>query len=271
MTAEENDDFRASGEGEDTSEDSSTENNDEGQSGAETGDEGQGADDNKDDEFKDVPFHMHPRWKEREEQWNQRFEKQQTDFEEKMEKFSQDHSKPQADVEAEKIAKGPIPKWFGGGKDTPEVRAMWREYVEQQTVQLSQIEKRAEDRAFERITQGQSTQEKAVQEANQHFETSITHLEATFGKRVNRDELLKFTLDNKFIDPESRRWDYQRAYRFMMAEKGTPLPRQGGNQQREQRKQMARASMHDTGRGQERSGKTVTTSDDFKDSSRRPW
>lgn len=265
--------------GVETPSESSTENKPQGEAGASTGTAGQGKDNQgqqpQEDEFKDLPFHEHPRWKQREQEWNDRFEKQEQQFREDLRNEIQKAitaNKPQAPA-VDDAAEGPIPVWFGGGKDTPEVRKMWKEYVNEQQKIIDRAEKRAVEVALGKINDGQTTQEKAIDDANKHFETSVNGLEATYGKKIDRNALLKYVLDNQIIDHATQRWDYAKGYRWMMAENGTPVQSiqqgQGGN--RQDRKALAGATMKDSGKGNDGSGKTVTSSDDFKDPSKRPW
>lgn len=254
----------------DTAADSSTADNNEGEAGARTGADGDEG--NKEDEFKDLPFHEHPRWKQREQEWTDRLEKQKTEFDEKIATAVASalaSSKPQSPKEdqLDAIAEGKIPAWFGGGKDTPEIRSMWKEYVAEQKRIITDAEKRAEDRAFERMNQGKTAEERAVADANAWFENSVTKIEAEGGKRVDRNELLKYVLDNQIIDHATKRWDYAKGYRWMMAEKASG---QGGN--RQTRAEIAGATMSGSGKGGEKGGgSSITTSDDFKDPQKRPW
>jgi len=155
-----------------------------------------------------------------------------------------------------------IPEWFGGDEK------QWRAYQADQSRILAEAEKRAEDRAFERIHTTQSTQEKAIAEANKWFEDSVAQIETTAGGvKIDRNELLQYVLENQIIDPKTQRWDYSKGYRWMTAEK---LAATAKGAPRQSRKDLAGATTTDPNKG-EKETSNVTTNEDFKNPSKRPW
>lgn len=155
-----------------------------------------------------------------------------------------------------------IPEWFGGDEK------QWRAFQADQARTLADERKKAVDEAFERINTNQSTQERAVAEANKWFEDSVAQIEKTTGgAKVDRNELLQYVLENQIIDPKTQRWDYAKGYRFMTAEK-VAAGAKGGT--RQTRKDLAGATTADPNKG-EKENSTVTTNEDFRNPSKRPW
>ena len=92
-------------EGDGTSTDSPTENNEEDENGD------SGADDkNQKDPHKDVPFHDHPRWKQREEEWQNRFNTQEKRHQDDIKSVRDEFATARKDNREN----DQIPAWFGG-------------------------------------------------------------------------------------------------------------------------------------------------------------
>lgn len=203
-----------------------------------------------------VPFHEDPKVQDYiERQMATREAKLRDEFEGKLKNYTPVQKKEEENV--------PIPEWFGGDEK------QWKAYRADQQRTLEDERKRAVDEAFERINVSHSTQTKAVQEANEHFDSSIKKLETESGQKIDRNELLKFVLDNKIIDAETQRWDYVRGYRWMQAEK---VAAQTKGDKNKVRKDLAGATTNDSGgKGGAKDEGTVRTSEDFQSSANRPW
>lgn len=239
------------GTGEETSAASSTENKSEEQAGDSSTTDKNATDAGKE---KDVPFHDHPRWKEREEQWNKRLEEQREEFDKKLAALD-----PKNKPEDEKNGSDVIPEWFGGDLK------QWKAYQADQRKLLADSRKEWE----QELKNTHSAQEKAVVEANKHFDESVLKIEAASGQKVDRKELLQFVIDNQIVDLKTQKWDYEKGYRWMTAEKkANGSSNQGGG--RQARKDLAGATTTDAGKG-EKETSTVKTSDDFKNPAERPW
>lgn len=203
---------------------------------------------------KDIPFHEHPRWKEREESWQKRFNEMEQRHQDMLSKLLQNKTE-------EKPEKVEIPVWFVGGEEE------WNDYKKSQEA----IEARAEERAFKRIQaekekemQAKAQEEKMIQEATEYFQKSLDEIKNDSklnptGDEIDANKLVNYTMENNLIDDKGR-WDYKKAYRFMKLEE--PLEKPNAN-----RKTVAGATTsNNKGENKERDYKT---SEDFK--KYRPW
>lgn len=223
--------------------------------GEETGD-GREAGDDKDRGLAD-----HPRWKEREEAWNKRFneqeERHQSDLKAIREEFSQRR-------EAAPSADDKIPSWFGGTKE------QWKEYCAYEQQKIDDAQKRAEENAVKRIKGESEAETKAIQEATEYLRSEIAAIEgdkslnptgAKFDKALT-EKLLAFTLENDLVDSKQR-WNYRAAWRMMQAQEHTRQSHAGN------RKEVAAATTT-RGAGGESKPAPFKTSEDFK-KGKRPW
>lgn len=203
---------------------------------------------------KELPLHEHPRWKEREEEWKERFNEQERRIQDTLSKFMQNKTEEQP-------KKVEIPVWFVGGEEE------WNDYKQSQEA----IESRAVERAYKKIqeerekeAQTKSQEEKMVKEANEYFQKNVEELKSDSqlnptGEDLDENKLLKYTMDNYFLD-EKGRWDYKKAYKYMKLEEGSV--KSNAN-----RKTVAGATTSDNkGENKDRDYKT---SEDFKKN--RPW
>lgn len=273
-----------------TTPESSTETNQEEQTGSSAGTEGnEGSAPQQTDDFSGVPFHEHPRWKQRDQEWERKFEENNARWEKEVEaRVSQAvatalaKNQPKDDA-PDTTDTEQIPVWFGGGQDTPEVRQAWKEFRRAQKAENESFAKSITEQVLKEIQQGSTAQKDAQDEANKHFEQSVIALEAQHGRRVDREALLKYVVENQIVDLKTQRWDYARGYRWMMAEAGNPLP--AGTQpapnpnpsvpatppsNKQDRKNLAGASVAGGGKGGD-GARTYATSEDFADPSKRPW
>lgn len=203
---------------------------------------------------KDVPFHEHPRWKEREESWQKRFNEMEQRHQEMLAKLLQNKTEEQP-------KKVEIPVWFVGGEEE------WNDYKQSQEA----IEARAVERAYKKIQeerekemQAKAQEEKMIKEANEYFQKNVEELKKDpqlnpTGEDLDANKLLKYTMDNYFLD-EKGRWDYKKAYKYMKLEEGSV--KNNAN-----RKTVAGATTSDN-KG-ENKDREYRTSEDFK--KYRPW
>jgi hypothetical protein len=162
---------------------------------------------------KDVPFHQHPRWLERENEWKNRYNESEKRHQDDLMKIRAEFSA------AKKENSDPnIPEWFGGNA------AQWEAYQKDQTTLLSQ----AEERALKRITEEKETKDKAIKEATDFMQEEMTAISNSkeinpAGLKVESDKLLKFVVDNDLVDSKGR-WNYRAAFRLMNANAPIPKP-----------------------------------------------
>lgn len=195
----------------------------------------------------DVPFHKHPRWIEREEAWNKRFNEQETRHQDDMKKIREEFGQPNRKEGQESS----VPEWFGGSEE-----------------QFSKFLSFVEERALRRVTETTEQEKKLQQEATEHFESELAAIEADealnpTGEKIDPNKLLKIVLDNELIDSKGR-WNYRAAYRIYRAENTqTPPPKDT-----KERKNLASATTSES--KAEPKQKTYMTSSDFKGAN-RPW
>ena len=203
---------------------------------------------------KDIPFHQHPRWKEREEEWQKRYNEQDQRFQDMLSKIIQNKEQEQPKTVE-------IPAWFVGGEEE------WKDYTKRQ----DEIEARAEERAFKRIQaekekeqQAKMQEETLVKEATQYLEKSVEEIKNDSrlnptGEEIDVNKLVKYALDNYILD-EQGKWDYKKAYKYMKLEE--PHEKPNAN-----RKTVAGATT--SGNKGEDKERNYKTSEDFKRN--RPW
>lgn len=232
--------------------DTENDNSADSQSGEETegeGNDGQGEGDGQHDDK--IPFHEHPRWKERENEWNNRF----NDQEARHKKDLEDLRKEFSGARKENTENTEIPPWFGGDQK------QWDEYRKYEDDRLS----KAEERAVEKLTKAKEAEDKAVKDATDYMESEIKAIEADkdlnpSGSKIDPNKLLKFVLDNELIDSKGR-WNYRAGWKFMNA--GKPSPKQ----QIDEKKKIAGAT--GTDHKGEKKPAPYKTSADFKKN--KPW
>jgi hypothetical protein len=205
---------------------------------------------NKQPEEKDIPFHQHPRWKEREEAWDKRFNDQelrhQEDLKKIREEFGADRKKNAEQTD--------IPSWFGGDQD------QWNDYRKDRDAEI----KAAEERAIQRITDEKGKQDKSVQEATEYMQSELMDIESDknlnpSGEKIDPNKLLKIVMDNDLVDSKGR-WNYRVGVRLMNF--GANIPKPGD------RKKIAGATL--AGNEPEEKPVAYKTSKDFKGAN-RPW
>lgn len=213
-------------------------------------------DDGQDDEAnKDVPFHKHPRWTKREQEWNERFntqeERHQEDLRKLREEFLAGNKTPES-----KNENSDIPDWFGG------TESQWAAYQKSQ----EELVRKAREDAIKGITEMTEKEKKAVEEATTYMNSEITAIESDkelnpSGSKIDPNKLLKIVLDNDLIDSKGR-WNYRAGFRIMQAS-----ATKGDSNETKDRKQIAGAMT--AGNKAESKPTPFKTADDFKVN--KPW
>jgi hypothetical protein len=197
---------------------------------------------------KDVPFHEHPRWKEREENWNKRLAEIERKAQERIAEVEGKLPKAESVKSETKL-----PSWWGGDEE------QYKAFQEDQR-QLLVAEKAKE--ASERENQ-EKQQAQLVKEATEEFNSTISKLETESGDKIDPNKFLKFVMDEQFINFQTKKWDYERAWKFYQLQQ---KPSDSTNI--EERKRLASLTTKEkSGGGGEK--KNFKTADDFKGS--RPW
>ena len=134
----------------------------------------------------ELPFHEHPRWKEREDGWNKRFNDQETRHQEDLKKIREEFSdKRQANAENTEI-----PSWFGGTKE------QWEQFRAHEDQKLQD----AEERAVKRVKGEQEQMSKLEKEATDFFRSELSAIESDkelnpSGGKIDPNKLLKIASD----------------------------------------------------------------------------
>lgn len=200
----------------------------------------------------DAGFADHPRWKERETNWNQRFNDQE-------QRHVQELDKIRAEIEARvpKDNKTPIPAWFGGDDD------QYQAYLKDEEARISQ----AEERVLKRLTTAQQEEQQRIEKATTYFNEQVTTLEADktlnpTGDKIDRNRLLKTAQDFDLTDSKGN-WNYKAAFMFM---KNQSKPNLGVSPDR---KDLASATTSEN--RAEPTRPSYKTSADFTKPGERPW
>ena len=200
------------------------------------------------------------RWNERESQWKERFNQQEqrhlseiTKFREEVDGKFASVSKPAGDNADN------VPSWFGG--DEPN----WREY----SAHTQQLVQTAVKEALSTIQKSSAEEHKAVEDATQWMRDQIDEIESDTklnpeGQKVDRNKLMKFTLENEFIDLKTMKWDYKKAFKFMK-----PIDIFQMKKDLKDKKLNASATMSEN--RAEAKPSAFRTSKDFSNPSERPW
>ena len=206
-------------------------------------------------------FADHPRWKERETDWTKRFNEQETRHVDEIAKLRQeiDEKYGKKNTGSESVQ---VPAWFGGDEDA------WKEYLGFLEKQNEGILTKAEERALNRITAKQTEEQKAIDVATTYFNESVATIESDKtinpdGTKVDRNKLLKFTLDNDLVDSKGR-WNYRAAFQLMKA--GVTSTK---NNSTDEKKKIAAATTSENRAEEKKAG--FTTSADFAKPGARPW
>lgn len=201
-------------------------------------------------------FADHPRWKEREEDWTKRFNEQETRHTAEIENIRKD-IEDKFEKKRENLADADVPAWFGGDAEA------WGQYKAHEDAQLTQ----AENNAIRRLEEKAEKQQKAIDEATAYFNEEVKALESDKelnpDGKVDRNKLLKFTMDNDLVDSKGR-WNYHAAFKLMKA--GVANAK---NESTEEKKKIAAATTSENRAEDKKAG--FTTSADFAKPGARPW
>jgi hypothetical protein len=204
-----------------------------------------------------------PRWIERESDWKNRFNDQETRHVSEIAKLREDIDKRFPLAEEKKPMQtgdtpGKIPEWFGGDDE------QWAQFQEWNKGLLTQ----AEENAYKRLTDAQGKEKKQIDEATTYLNDEVSALEADKvvnpeGQKIDRNKLLKTALDNDLVDSKGR-WNYKAAFKMMK-----PADVFKAKDAMKERKQIADATTSDNRAEQKQN--PYATSTDFSKPGARPW
>lgn len=214
----------------------------------------EGDENTQEDPEKDVPFHEHPRWKEREKNWEDRFNAQETRHQDELKSIREEFGQARKDnAEATEI-----PSWFGGDQDA------WNEYRKWEDDKLA----KAEARAIEKLKSEKATEDKAVREATEFLQSEVNTIQTDKtlnpdGLKVDQNKLLKIVLDNQLVDTRGR-WNYRAGWMILRGQTQKADDKPDAN---EKRKNLAGALNSDS--KPEKKPAPYKTNEDFRNN--KPW
>lgn len=221
---------------------------------------------------KDRGFADDPRWQERETDWKNRFNEQETRHTDELKKLNESiptliaEALKQAGVSKETPA-GPtnnapqqIPSWFGGDEQ------QWAEFQTWNNGLIAQAEDRGAQKAQKAIEEKTTAEQKAIEDATNYMNSEISTIESDKtinpqGVKVDRNKLLKFTIDNDLVDSNGR-WNYKAAFKLMTGANASAPANQD-------RKKIAAETTSDN--KPEVRPDPIVSSADFSKPGARPW
>lgn len=208
--------------------------------------------DNSDEDNKgDAGFADHPRWKEREDDWKQRFNEQEKRHLDEMEKLRQEVLGKNEPTE--------VPAWFGGDEKA------WKAYQQDINSRIRKAKEEARDEALKEFSSKSEAEQKKIEEATQYMNSQIDEIEKDKslnpeGEKIDKNKLLKFVLDNELVDTKGR-WNYKAGWKLMKSQKTS--------KDKKERKSLAGATTNDS--HTEDKPRDYTTPEDFQNPNNRPW
>lgn len=204
------------------------------------------------DKDKNVPFDQHPAWKEREKKWDDRFNDQETRHQNDLKAIREEFGTARKD----NANQTKIPSWFGGSQE------QWDAYRADRDLEL----KEAEERAYKRVSETKTQEDKAIADATDYLKSEVTAIESDktlnpTGAKIDVNKLVKIVMDNDLVTSKGQ-WNYRAGFALLQNQNGKSKP--GGN-----RKDLAGASSTDN--TSETKPSQFKTSADFKKPGARPW
>lgn len=215
-------------------------------------------DENKDSEENDGEdklgdFAKHPAWQKREKVWKERYNEQEKKHSDEIAKIWERIGESK-NPEEEQEAPTEVPDWFGGDEK------QWKDFVKYNETLVS----KAKEDAKNEILAQKTEEQKKIEEATTYMNEQIAEIEAETGDKVDKNRLLKITLENELIDTKGR-WNYKAAHKIMRAEQNkSPNDR---NKKIESKKELANAT--DSKPSSDPAKRNFKTPEDFE--TNRPW
>ncbi len=200
----------------------------------------------------DAGLAEHPRWKQREKDWKDRFNNQEERHTSDITKLREDFERRFSQSDGAKAAED-IPTWFGGDQQ------QWQEYLKWNQAKVDG----SRDKTLEEVNSKSAGEQKAIADATQYFNDQVLDLEGETGFVIDRNKLLKFTLDNDLVDSQGR-WNYKAAHRMMQS-----TVKNAKTKKLEKKKEIAGATTSE--KKSESKPSELTTSKDFENPANRPW
>jgi hypothetical protein len=197
-------------------------------------------------------FAKHPAWQKREDKWKDRFNEQELKHSDEIAKIREEM---QEGFKQAKETPVDVPNWFGGDEDQWEQFQEWNKGL---------IDKAKEDAKNEVLAKSQEDQQR-IDEATEYMNEQIAEIESETGEKVDKNKLLKFTLENELVDTKGR-WNYRVAHKLMKVDS---LKKNDNSKSIEEKKKIAGAT---TSKSRPETEKpNFMTNEDFENQANRPW
>ena len=150
----------------------------------------------------------HPRWKERETDWTERFNSQEKRHVDELASIREELDRRFS--ENREVAKPTeIPDWFGGNEQA------WAKYQLYETERLAKVR----EETLKEFSSRTDAEQKRIEEATKFLNDEVGAIEADKtlnreGQKVDRNKLLKIAIDEDLVDSKGR-WNYKAAFKMM--------------------------------------------------------
>lgn len=203
-------------------------------------------------------FADHPRWKERESDWQERFNTQETRHADEIARLRTEFDGKISGIVPKSQAPVEVPAWFGGDEN------QWSEFQQWN----DQLAEKVVERATEKVTSKTEAESKRIAEATEFLNSEITAIESDknlnpAGERIDRNRLLKTVQDYQLVDTEGR-WNYKAGYAIMRSQAVVPAVTAT-----RERKAIASATTSES--RPEPKKQDFMTGEDFRKPGARPW
>lgn len=214
--------------------------------------------DNKNGDADKDNLDNHPRWKEREDDWTKRFNDQEVRHTQELEKLRTEFTGKFDGIKTS--APQEIPSWFGGDEQA------WKDFTNWNNQALAKAKEEARTEALKDINSKSEAEENAIKVATDYFteQVGVIEFDKTInpkGEKVDRNKLLKYTMDNDLVDSKGR-WNYKAAF-IMMRGQSTKA------NDTTDRKKLASDTTSDN--RAETKPPAFMTSEDFSKPGAKPW
>lgn len=168
----------------------------------------EGDDNTPDDPDKDKPFHEHPRWKDRETDWNKRFNDQETRHQDDLTNLRSEFGNARKEITKDKE----IPEWFAGDQD------LWNKFRKDQKEELTAVK----EEIVANVEAKEEARKKGIKEATDYIKSEVSFIEGDKklnpeGLKVDQNKLYKVVLDNNIIDTDGR-WNYRAGWLILKSQ-----------------------------------------------------
>lgn len=201
-------------------------------------------------------LHENPRWKEREDDWKDRFNEQETRHVTAVNEMREEFDKKLTGLQPKEAITEAVPEWWGGDAEQYQSFKVWN------TANLEANEKSV----IEKMTAAQNADTARVTEAQEYMNSEVEAIQKDpvlnpTGGKIDKNKLLKIVLDNDLVDSDGK-WNYKVGMRLMSQTAPKAVDKTD-------RKNLANATGSD--RHSETQKSNVMTSKDFNDPTKRPW